>query len=93
VKKSGVICNVLLQILERTMKLKLLILLIMIPMDIVYAGTRLAEIPLSKMFWALYKERNIIGQNDCSNKCGRYLRALVSKGYKAEIVIIKPYRS
>ena len=53
----------------------------------------LTSMPLSKMFWELYQERNIIGQNDCSNKCGRYLRALVKEGHTAEIVVIKPHRS
>lgn len=53
----------------------------------------LFSMPLAKMFWSLYQERNIIGQNDCSNKCGRYLRALVSQGYEAEIIVIRPYTS
>ena len=53
----------------------------------------LTSMPLSQMFWSLYQERNIIGQNDCSNKCGRYLRALVKEGHNAEIVVIKPHRS
>ncbi|MCH2206254.1 MAG: hypothetical protein MK132_10340 [Lentisphaerales bacterium] len=53
----------------------------------------LTSMPLSKMFWELYQERNIIGQNDCSNKCGRYLRALVKQGHTAEIVVIKPHTS
>ena len=53
----------------------------------------LTSMPLSQMFWSLYQERNIIGQNDCSNKCGRYLRALVQEGHNAEILVIKPHRS
>jgi|SaaInlStandDraft_1057018.scaffolds.fasta_scaffold153749_1 hypothetical protein len=53
----------------------------------------LSSMPLSKMFWSLFQERNIIGQNDCSNKCGRYLRALVAEGHTAEIVVIKPHTS
>ncbi len=53
----------------------------------------LTSMPLSKMFWSLFQERNIIGQNDCSNKCGRYVRALVAKGYKADIVVIRPHQS
>ena len=53
----------------------------------------LSSMPLSKMFWSLYQEKNIIGKNDCSNKCGRYLRALIAKGYKAEIVVIRPHTS
>ena len=51
------------------------------------------EIPLSKVFWSLYQEKNILGHNDCTNKCGRYLRALVGKGHNAEILIIMPHRT
>ena len=57
------------------------------------ASDPLSSMPLSKMFWSLYQERNVIGQNDCSNKCGRYLRALVAEGYKAEIIVIRPHTS
>ena len=53
----------------------------------------MSSMPLSKMFWSLYQERNIVGQNDCSNKCGRYLRALIAEGHTAEIVVIKPHTS
>ena len=53
----------------------------------------LTSMPLSKMFWSLYQERNIIGQNDCSNKCGKYVRALVKAGHKADIVVIRPHTS
>ena len=53
----------------------------------------LSSMPLSKMFWSLYLERNIIGQNDCSNKCGKYVRALVAAGHQADIVVILPHRS
>ena len=53
----------------------------------------LSSMPLAKMFWSLYQEKNIIGKNDCSNKCGRYLRALIAEGYKAEIVVIRPHTS
>ena len=64
-----------------------------------YSSTTTANVdpmnsmPLSEMFWSLYQERNIVGQNDCSNKCGRYLRALIAEGYEAEIVVVKPHRS
>ncbi|MCH2206255.1 MAG: hypothetical protein MK132_10345 [Lentisphaerales bacterium] len=53
----------------------------------------MTSMPLTKMFWELYQERNIIGQNDCSNKCARYLKALVKDGHTAEIVVIKPHTS
>ena len=51
----------------------------------------LNSMPLNKMFWSLFQERNIIGQNDCSNKCGRYVRALRAQGHEADIVVIQPY--
>ena len=53
----------------------------------------LSSMPLAKMFWSLYQEKNVIGQNDCSNKCGRYMRALIAEGYQAEIVVIRPHTS
>ena len=51
------------------------------------------EIPLEKVFWSLFQEKNLLGSNDCTNKCGRYLRALVSEGHKAEILIVMPHRT
>ena len=53
----------------------------------------LSSMPLSKMFWGLYLERTIIGQYDCSNKCGKYARALSKAGHQADLVIIRPHRS
>ena len=75
------------------MKNIILILFLLIPNFLIYAEDKLQSIPLSKLFWSLYRERNIVGKNDCSNKCGRYLRALIAKGYKAEIIILRPHRS
>lgn len=48
------------------------------------------EIPSYEMFWDLYKQKNIIGQNDCSNKSGRYARELHRLGYEVEVVILFP---
>jgi hypothetical protein len=53
----------------------------------------LKKIPLSKVFWSLFQEDNILGHNDCTNKCGRYLRALVSEGHQAEILIVMPHKT
>ena len=46
------------------------------------------EIPLKRTFWALHRERNRAGKNDCSNKSGRYAKALREQGYKANVVVI-----
>ncbi|MCM8539258.1 MAG: hypothetical protein NE328_03215 [Lentisphaeraceae bacterium] len=68
--------------------------MILIPAGMAKTATDpLSSMPLAKMFWSLYQERNVIGQNDCSNKCGRYVRALIAEGYKAEIVVIRPHTS
>ena len=78
----------------KTMKTIILAMMILIPAGMAKtANDPLSSMPLAKMFWSLYQEKNVIGQNDCSNKCGRYVRALVAKGYKAEIVVIRPYTS
>ena len=53
----------------------------------------LTSMPMSDMFWELYRERYILGQNDCSNKSGRYAVALCEAGYDAEILIVQPYNS
>ena len=53
----------------------------------------LTSMPLSKIFWSLFQEKNIFGQNDCSNKCGRYTRALRKAGHKVDIVVIRPHRA
>ena len=70
------------------MKLKLLLALFLT------TSTLLSyEIPADKMFWDLYKERNIIGHNDCSNKSGRYARELHRLGYKnVSVIILLPNR-
>ena len=76
--------------------MKIIILTIFLLSPSLFASTSndpMTSMPLSKMFWSLFQERNIVGQNDCSNKCGRYLRALVAKGHTAEIVVIKPHTS
>jgi hypothetical protein len=76
--------------------MKSLILAIMIMTPTAFAAQDndpLLSMPLSKMFWSLYQERNIIGQNDCSNKCGKYVRALIAAGHKADIVVIRPHNS
>ena len=49
------------------------------------------EIPSYEMFWNLYQQKNIIGQNDCSNKSGRYARELHRLGYEVEVVILFPH--
>ena len=50
-----------------------------------------ANVPASEMFWSLFREKNVIGKNDCSNKCGRYVRELRRQGLEADIVVIRPY--
>jgi len=78
------------------MKRIILALMILAPAGLMATTEKsdpLSSMPLAKMFWSLYQEKNIIGKNDCSNKCGRYVRALVAKGYKAEIVVIRPHTS
>ena len=76
------------------MKKIILAIMILIPAGMAKtAEDPLSSMPLAKMFWSLYQERNVIGQNDCSNKCGRYVRALVAEGYKAEVVVIRPHTS
>lgn len=57
------------------------------------SGNPSGDFPLSKTFWSLFQERSVLGENDCSNKCGRYVRALLKEGYKADIVIVQPHRS
>ncbi|NQZ59724.1 MAG: hypothetical protein HRT88_19915 [Lentisphaeraceae bacterium] len=75
----------------------LLILIILLSTSSLFAITSsedpLTSMPLSKMFWSLFQERNVIGQNDCSNKCGRYTRALQNAGHQADILVIRPHRS
>ena len=76
----------------------LIISILLLSTSSVFASTTLSEdpltsMPLSKMFWSLFQERNIIGQNDCSNKCGRYTRALRKAGHQVDIIVIRPYRS
>lgn len=44
--------------------------------------------PLEDLFWTLNRQPNAIGENDCSNKAGRYFRALREKGYAADIVVV-----
>ena len=76
------------------MKSFILAIMIITPAAFATSNTDvLSSMPLSKMFWSLYLERNIIGQNDCSNKCGKYVRALVAAGHQADIVVILPHRS
>lgn len=43
--------------------------------------------PLARQFEALAIERNETGANDCSNKAGRYCRALLDAGHKDAVVI------
>lgn len=80
----------------KDLKMKSIILTIFLLAPAAFSATNsdpLTSMPLSKMFWSLFQERNVIGQNDCSNKCGRYLKALIAQGHEAEIVVIKPHRS
>ena len=83
------------KIKELKMKALILIITLLLP-AITFASLNndpMTSMPLTKMFWELYQEKNIIGQNDCSNKCARYLKALVKEGHTAEIVVIKPHTS
>ena len=76
------------------MKTIILAMMILIPAGMAQTNSDpMTSMPLAKMFWSLYQERNIIGKNDCSNKCGKYVRALIAEGYKAEIVVIRPHTS
>lgn len=44
--------------------------------------------PLSSLFWRLHRQRNRPSANDCSNKAGRYARALRREGYRATVVVV-----
>gem|GEM_PF-5480302 len=44
--------------------------------------------PLADLFWSLNRQPNKLGKNDCSNKAGRYFRALREQGYAADIVVV-----
>lgn len=44
--------------------------------------------PLPDVFLSIYQEPYVLHENDCSNKCAKYARALRRKGYKADIVIL-----
>jgi len=57
------------------------------------SGVPSSEIPLNDTFVSLCNERNVVNQNDCSNKCGRYVRELRSHGYEADIVVVERNRS
>ena len=46
------------------------------------------DIPLKSTFKQLYRQRNIVNVNDCSNKAGRYCRELRKHGYQADVVVI-----
>jgi hypothetical protein len=46
--------------------------------------------PLPRDFEALAIEPYILHQNDCSNKAGRYARALLNAGYEAHVVLVQP---
>ncbi len=50
------------------------------------------DIPASKLFWELHKQKNVVGKYDCSNKCGIYARELNRIGYKVEVIIILPHK-
>ena len=52
----------------------------------------LKDIPASKLFWELHKQKNVIGEYDCSNKCGIYARELARLGYKVQVIIILPHK-
>jgi len=53
------------------------------------ARVRTAEPPpLEQVFWSLHRQPNRLGRNDCSNKAGRYFRALRECGYQADIVVV-----
>lgn len=54
---------------------------------------QLPKIPCKDLFWELYRQPNLLGKNDCSNKCARYYHALKKAGFKAKIVILKPWNS
>ena len=51
----------------------------------------LLSMPLAKTFWELFRKRTIVGQYDCSNKCGQYARLLRAEGFEADIVVIRPH--
>jgi len=51
--------------------------------------TVLVPIPLQPLFWKIYKEKNVDDVNDCSNKSGKYLRALDARGIAGKVIVIK----
>ena len=53
----------------------------------------LLSMPLAQTFWKLFRKRTIIGQYDCSNKCGQYARLLQAEGFQADVVVIRPHTS
>lgn len=48
-------------------------------------------IPLKNVFRSIQRER-YSNSNDCSNKAGRYAKALRENGYKADVVVVKMHR-
>jgi hypothetical protein len=54
---------------------------------------RTSPIPCSEVFHSLRTQRNVLDLNDCSNKAGRYLEALIQEGYDAKIVVVKTPRN
>lgn len=46
--------------------------------------------PLPRVFEALAIEPATLGTNDCSNKAGRYARALIAAGIEAHVVYVRP---
>jgi len=82
--------------MDNDMRALLLIILIVTSSNSVFGATKVEDpmlsMPMHEMFWSLFQERNILGVNDCTNKSGRYAKALIAGGYDAEIIIVRPDR-
>ena len=48
------------------------------------------SLPAAATYERLVRERSRVGRNDCSNKCGRYVRALRAAGQSAEVLVVSP---